>query len=1248
MAYVAHLAPSGYYLVPTDDELPPWKLRSDEGEFDELPPAFIHVLKLELAEEQQYLGILRKLNEAPDPRFHKQWQSLLLTGGAGGGDTEPPTGSPGVFLLATTWNQNAPYNEFCPTATGGPGGRAWAGCTACALAQILRYHRQPVAISGNYSYTDDGGNCQGTHCAADVGLANYDWGNMPNSVTSTSPQAQRDAIARLVYHCAVVLDSDFEAGGTSAYPDKVPGRLQTCFNYTSGALEPKKNYTSAAWCARIAGSIDQNLPVFYSLYEVAANGSLTNGHAAVCDGYQNGSEIHLNLGWSGSWNAWYNLDTITASGYTWTVHKAVFGITPPVAPSISTQPQSQAVNVGSSVTFSVVASGSQPLFYQWRFNGVNIPGGTSASYTISNVQTSQAGNYTVIVSNAAGTATSTTAALAVNVPPFVTAQPQSQTVTAGNSVTFSVTASGTTPLSYQWYQKDSPVAGATNPSYKISATQLSDAGGYKVRVNNVAGNVDSAVAILTVQSAPVITGQPQGQTVIVGDTVTFTVATGGVPAPNYQWRFNGNPIPSASETSYTIPSVTTNNTGSYSVTISNPLGQANSATATLTVLVPFPGIYNTGLSDNRMLLADGQVDPHYRLVVNPNNPASSASVVQDSTAWPIAGGPWVQNSSISKWIGPTLNTSGAAAGNYSYQLTVDLTGYDPSTAFLAGSWAADDTGSIFLNGADTGFRSTNYFVSFSTFTLANGFVSGTNLIEFRVSNAASPTGLRVENLLGTAQKATVPFVVAQPNGATKVIGDNLTFTVVAGGASPLRYQWRFNGADIPTDTRASLALTNLQLSQGGNYDAIVSNNFGWVTSAVATLTVWIPPAITQQPVSLAVTQGSSASFSASASGDTPLSYQWRAGSQILSGATNNSYMIASAQAINAGSYDVIVWNHAGSVTSTAATLTVWILPAITQQPVSLAVTQGSSASFSASASGDTPLSYQWKCNGVNISGATNACYTIPNVQRSQAGNYTVTISNPVGQTNSADATLAVLVPFPGIYNTGLSDDRTLLGDDQVDPHYKLEVNPNNPASSASVVQDSTLYPIAGGPWVQNSSISKWIGPALNTVGAAAGNYSYQLTVDLTGYDPSTAFLAGSWAADDTGSIFLNGVDTGFRSTNYFVSFSTFTLTNGFVSGTNLIEFRVGNGASWTGLRVENLQSTVLTAVTATQPTLTVSRVGNDIRVAWPVSATGFVLQETSSPPGNWADSLASVVVQGNENVAVIATSGTLKFYRLHK
>src|SRR5262249_23116966 len=143
------------------------------------------------------------------------------------------------------------------------------------------------------------------------------------------------------------------------------------------------------------------------------------------------------------------------------------------------------------------------------------------------------------------------------------------------------------------------------------------------------------------------------------------------------------------------------------------------------------------------------------------------------------------------------------------------------------------------------------------------------------------------------------------------------------------------------------------------YDVVVSNGSGAATSQVATLTVRLPPSITQQPVSLVVTQGDSAMFSVSASGDAPLSYQWRLNAGNIGGATSSSYAVASAQPAQAGNYDVVVSNGAGAVTSQVATLTVRVPPSITQQPVSLVVTQGSSASFSVGAGGDAPLSYQW-------------------------------------------------------------------------------------------------------------------------------------------------------------------------------------------------------------------------------------------------------------------------------------------------
>ena len=176
----------------------------------------------------------------------------------------------------------------------------------------------------------------------------------------------------------------------------------------------------------------------------------------------------------------------------------------PVAPSLTAQPQSATVNVAGTATFSVAATGTAPLSYQWQFNGANITGVVSSAFTKNSVQASDAGSYSVVVANAAGSVTSASAVLTVttaNVPPSLTAQPQSQTVNAGNTATFSVTATGTAPLSYQWRFGGANVSGATGSTYARPAVQSADAGNYSVVVANAAGSVTSADAPLTVTSS---------------------------------------------------------------------------------------------------------------------------------------------------------------------------------------------------------------------------------------------------------------------------------------------------------------------------------------------------------------------------------------------------------------------------------------------------------------------------------------------------------------------------------------------------------------------------------------------------------------------------------------------------------------------------------------------------------------------------------------------------------------------------
>src|SRR5271166_5472327 len=182
------------------------------------------------------------------------------------------------------------------------------------------------------------------------------------------------------------------------------------------------------------------------------------------------------------------------------------GSTAPTAPTISAQPANQSVVAGQSAAFSVTAAGTAPLSYQWQKGTASITGATLATYTIPATTTADSGSkFSVVVANAAGSITSNAATLTVTataVAPSITRQPANVTVTAGQTATFSVTATGTAPLTYQWFQGTTTITGAKSASYTTPATTTANNGTqYKVVVTNSEGNATSNPATLTVNAA---------------------------------------------------------------------------------------------------------------------------------------------------------------------------------------------------------------------------------------------------------------------------------------------------------------------------------------------------------------------------------------------------------------------------------------------------------------------------------------------------------------------------------------------------------------------------------------------------------------------------------------------------------------------------------------------------------------------------------------------------------------------------
>jgi hypothetical protein len=259
-------------------------------------------------------------------------------------------------------------------------------------------------------------------------------------------------------------------------------------------------------------------------------------------------------------------------------------------PQITTQPASQQVNAGATVVFTVVATGSPAPTFQWRKNGATIPAATGATLTLPGVQLTDAAGYSVVVTNSLSTVTSATAQLTVltgTVAPGISTQPVSQTAAKGQTVTFTVVATGTPAPNYQWFKNGVAILSATSASLTLPNVQTTDAGNYLVIVTNSAGSVNSSAATLNVnaqEQLPAFTAQPGSQTVATGSTVVFSAAASGAPTPTFQWQRNGTPIAGATSTTLVVNRAAAADAGTYTCVATNIVGPVSSNAATLTLV----------------------------------------------------------------------------------------------------------------------------------------------------------------------------------------------------------------------------------------------------------------------------------------------------------------------------------------------------------------------------------------------------------------------------------------------------------------------------------------------------------------------------------------------------------------------------------------------------------------------------------------------------------------------------------------
>ena len=701
---------------------------------------------------------------------------------------------------------------------------------------------------------------------------------------------------------------------------------------------------------------------------------------------------------------------LVRNAYGW-VYSSNATLTVITAPTVSTQPSSQTVTAGQTASFAVTASGTAPFTYQWRKNGSNIVGATSSSYTTP--VTSSADNgalYSVVVGNNAGTVTSSNATLTVNHSPIISIQPGSQTVNAGQTASFGVVATGSATFTYQWTKSGVNISGATASTYTTPATTSADNGAvYAVSISNAHGTVTSSNATLTVITAPTVSTQPIDQTVTAGQTASFSVVASGSAPFTYQWRKNGSNISGATSSTYTTPVTSFADHGAvYSVVVGNNAGTATSSNATLTVYSapvistqPDSQTVNAGQTASFGVVATGTATLAYQWTKNGVNISGATSSSYTTPATSSADNGAVYAVGISNAYGTVTSSNATLTVNYAPIISIQPLAQSVATGQTASfSVVATGTGPLAYqwrkNGSNiSGATSSSY---------TTPVTGGDNGAQFSVV---------VTNSLGsvTSNNATLTVVAVlittQPASQTVNAGQAASFGVTASGTGTLSYQWKKNGVNISGATSSSYTTpATSSADHGAVYAVNISNAYGTVTSSNATLTVNYPPSISIQPSSQSVATGQTASFSVVATGTGPLAYQWRKNGSNISGATSSSYTTpAIVSGDNGAQFSVVVTNNLGSVTSNNAILSD---VAISTQPSAQSVVVGQTASFSVAATG-TGLTYQWRKNGSNISGATSSSYTTPATSSADNGAvFTVVVSNSAGTVTSNSATLTVI------------------------------------------------------------------------------------------------------------------------------------------------------------------------------------------------------------------------------------------------
>lgn len=624
-------------------------------------------------------------------------------------------------------------------------------------------------------------------------------------------------------------------------------------------------------------------------------------------------------------------------------------------PSVS----SPEVIQGVPVTFKVLAGGRGPFAYSWRRDSKPIAGVNSATLVLAAAELTDAGEYSVVVTNAGGSVTSARVGLAIQpaIAPTATPSyiPESTRWVGGKFTAAASLSAGTPPLRFEWRRDGQLIGTSSYPNFTVENLQFSDAGNYTMTAINVAGSVTTEAGRLSVLpvAPPIIARHPASKAVAAGERMALTVDVEGGPILSYRWQKDGVDIPGSSTSSLAIDSFTAADSGSYTVKLGIATGDLTSEPAIVTVLE----------TSNPPVITAAPVS-----VTEFSGAALTFSITYEGT-------------------GPSIRW---------FKDGVPLADSAPSSPHLPPNFGR-------ISGAKT-----------ATLRISETNTQDSGTYRVEVSNPYGSTSRTAQLIVLTGSK---PLITAQPSWHSVAVGDAVSLSVGvqdwfasadrSWSNSPYVFQWFKDGQPIADGLSSNLRF-NATLADHGRYFVRVTSPGGSVDSETAEVSVTSGqrPIITVHPANLLYDTGNSEQLRLA-----EVDHYIRARRSAREADTTSMQLVSASGppvgGLTPGTYVVLATRN--GVTETSRPFDIGFqtprVPLIYSHPQGRTADLGESIYLYANATSYAPNSYQWFKDGAPISGATNSSLSLPNFAAADVGNYTLRVTSSAGTATSVPAIL---------------------------------------------------------------------------------------------------------------------------------------------------------------------------------------------------------------------------------------------------